>query len=237
VAYRQLRSVTFALLGLVAFACGGNTTAATGTGSTPAGEQPPANPDQAPNGADQAAASSDTPPPNPDGPPASADAPAGSGAGGTLQAVCQQLCSSISQVVDQCSQGVAKLGVGDLCSSSCDIPPTVVPCASELASLLQCFIGSLDNLCAGVQSEAQGSAPAPRPDATQCDAATKAAQDCADANHIDLSSDMGMNMPPNVPDPTDACGKLTNACSKCTCQAGTDTAKLTTCFNTACANP
>jgi hypothetical protein len=238
VAYRQLCSVTFAVLGLVAFGCGGNTTASTATGSTPAGEQPPGNPDQAPSGADQAPTSSDTPAANTDGPPASSETPAGSGAGGKLGALCQQLCSSIDQAVNQCSQGKLKLGMDDLCSSSCDIPPTVLPCESELASLLQCFIGNLGSLCvASGDNNGQDPVPAAQPTVNQCDAAATAAQACAKANHID-TSDMGMNMDPNPPGGPGPVADCTTgaACTQCICNAGADATKVQACA-TACATP
>jgi len=234
VAYRQLRSVIFAAFGVVAFGCGGGTSTSASTDST--GDSPPTNTDRPPSGADQAPSGSQTPPANPDAPPSNADAPPGNS---DLGALCNQLCSGISDAVDHCSQGTAKLGdVGDLCSTSCDIPPTVLPCASELASLLQCFIGDLASLCAA-SGNSNGQEPAPaaaRPNVDPCTAALTAAQDCAETNHIDLS-DMGMNMDPN-PDPNPPGGDCNqdDACTQCVCKAGTDTTKLLACQSD-CANP
>jgi hypothetical protein len=238
VAYRQLCSVTFAVLGLVAFGCGGNTNSTAATGSTPS-DNPPANADAPPTGADQAPGSTETPPANPDSPPATADTPAGNNG---LGALCQQVCSSINQAVNRCSQGMDELGMDDLCdgANACKVPPAVLPCANQIAGLFQCFIDNVALLCAATgndnnQDPGPGQDPAPTPTASAklCDDSLNNAEACFKANHIDTSDDnMNMNMDPNGPDCTRG-----NACVQCTCNAGTDTTKLGMCATGACAPP
>jgi len=72
------------------------------------------------------------------------------------------------------------------------------------------------------------------PQTSPCLAAVGATEACAKANHIDLSSDMGMNMDPNPP--AGDC-KQGNACTQCLCKAAGDVTKSQACVVGDCATP
>jgi len=236
VAYLQLCSVTFAVLGLVAFGCGGNTNTSAG-GATPSADEPPANTDQPPSGSDQAPAptGSDQVPSNPDMPPSNPDAPAGSG-GGDLGALCQEFCTSLARVASGCSQGMDSLGMTKVCTSanSCVVPPGIAPCAKPIADLFSCAIDNIALLCTASQNSGDpgqdpAPAPAPQPQTAPCQDVLKTFTKCADDNHLEDTGD-NMNMDPR------AC-MTGNACTDCVCKAGTDMTKQQACFTDACATP
>jgi len=221
VAYRQLCSVTFAVFGLAAFGCGadGNSTASSNPSTTT--EQAPANSDQPPSGSDQAAASAETPPSNPDSPPPSLDTP-----GGGLSTVCKQLCSSLDSVVDHCSQGLSRLGMGDLCSGAeaCQVPASALPCANQIVGLFQCFTDNIELLCTAGGQNNSGDQPAARPP-TPCDDVLQAFSSCADAGQVDDNNDSN---------PPGDCS-TGSACVQCVCKAGSDAKKLQDCATGDCA--
>lgn len=233
-AYRQLCSVTLAVLGL-ALGCGGSTGTSTGSGSTTAGEQPPNNPDAPLTSGDQAPASADAPPSSPDSPPVSADAPAGSGTGGRLGGLCRQICTSLAGALDHCSQGdsMATLSVDCGAADACQVPPEILPCENQFVAVFQCLIDNVAMLCpAAEQGQGQDAAGST---AALCVDSAKAAQACATAHHIDLGSNM-MGMTNDMNPPGADCTRG-NACTQCFCKAAGDATKTEACFMGDCANP
>ena len=223
-AYRQLFAVSFAVLGLFAVGCGGDTTSAGGTPS--ASDASPANKDQPPgSGSDQTPPSSDRVPGNADAPPASADAPAGSGDTGQLVDLCQRLCGSIQTAVDQCSMGMSMAGIGDLCSAkvSCQVPASY-PCVTEVVGLLDCFIANFGALCGGKQAQADF-----------CSEQQNAVTSCTKTNGLDTAgsggNDNGSGGGPSTAAACTSAGKCKcpDDCTTCTCKAGTDLTKLSAC--------
>ncbi len=230
-AYRQLYAVTFAVLGLAAVGCGGDTNANVSSGPD-AAQQPPSNPDQPPSNSDQAS-SSDKTPSNPDQPVSNTSDPAGTGGGGRLGSLCQDLCSSLNTLSDQCGDGMSSMGdAKSLCSSDCVVPPNILPCESEIADVFSCLLDNLQLFCASVDSQdpPAGDPPAgdPQPAATPCQDVAKAYSKCAEVNHItdDNGDNNGSNgcIAPGCDCPSD--------CTKCTCKAGTDTEKRAACVDT-----
>jgi len=123
------------------------------------------------------------------------------------------------------------LGMKDLCSGQnvCQVPPEVLPCTNEIATVFRCFIDNLSMLCASTssgngQGGDQGRNPAARSPADLCGDVTDTAQACARAHDIDLSGD----------DTSDC--STGNACSDCICRAGDDTTKQSACVSD-CAAP
>lgn len=229
-AYRQLFAVTFAVLGLLAVGCGGDTNSNVSSGPD-AAQQPPSNPDQPPSNSDQAS-SSDPTPSNPDQPANNASDPAGTGGGGRLGSLCQELCSSLDKLADNCSNGMASMGdTKSLCSSDCVVPPNILPCETAIADVFTCLLDNLQLFCASVDNQ-DPPAGDPQPSAkSPCQDAVKTYTKCADDNHISdqPNGDNGNNgcVAPGCDCPTD--------CSTCTCQAGRDTKKLAACGADACA--
>lgn len=224
-AYRQLCAVTFALLGCVV-ACGGNT-AGGSTQATTTDPQPPSNGDRAPNNAsDQAPKSSGDPAPtNPDAPPGSSDTPAGSGAGGRIGQLCQQLCDRVAMSADDCTGNMNIFGMEGLCKDAGDCQvPADLPCQNEIAGLFDCLLG-LASFCDGQQTNDE---------AKQCAAVLKPFTDCEKAN---------TPTPTPIDDNPKGCYTAggcdcANDCLKCSCKAGTDTMKQLACAQTdACMNP
>jgi hypothetical protein len=213
--------VTFAVLGLLAGGCGGDTNAK--ASSTETEQQPPSNPDQPPANSERAS-NSDATPSNPDRPISNASEPAGTGAGGRLGTLCQELCRSIENLGDQCSGGMAMMGdTKSLCSTGCQVPASVLPCEQEIADAFSCLIDNLRQLCAAVDDAGQ---PGRNPQSTSsvCEDFIKAETTCAEANGItDDGSDDGSKDNASKCNKAGGCACPT-ACASCTCAAGTDTA-------------
>lgn len=230
-AYRRLCAVTFAVFGLLAAGCGGDTNTNV-SGSDPA-QQPPINKDQPPSSSDQAS-NPDQAPSNPDQPINNETQPAGTGGGGRLGALCQDLCNSIEQLGDKCSNGMASMGdTKSLCSAGCVVPASILPCEKEISDVFSCLIDNLQLLCTAVNNEDQ-SQPGrdPQPNASTCQDAVKSYTTCADAH--------GLN-DDNTDNNAVKCSKAGGCdcptdCASCTCDAGTDQDKLAACLDS-CANP
>lgn len=229
-AHRRLCAVTFAVLGLLAAGCGGDTN--TRVSGTDADQQPPTNQDQPPSNSDQVS-STDQAPSNPDQ-PVNGSEPAGTGSGGRLGGLCQDLCSSIEKLGDQCSKGMASMGdTKSLCSAGCQVPANVLPCEQQIADVFSCFIDNLQLLCAAVDNNTDQPAAGRDPQTTTsaCQDALKSYATCAEAHGISDNTD---NTAPKC-SKAGGCDCPTD-CTSCTCEAGTDQKKLTAC-SSACANP
>jgi len=229
VAYRQLCSVTFTVLGLVAFGCGGNTNSSAPSPSNPSSEQPPANTDQAPSSSDDQAPSgtaTDEVPSNPDTPPASADAPAGTGS--PLGALCQRFCAELSNVANNCTDGMGSIGMDDVCSptDSCQVPPGVIPCEAEIVDLFDCALDNFQLLCSAEAQDPGGQDPAPAARTAPCQDVLRSFTTCAEAH--DLTGDNTNTDPPGR-DCT-----MGNACTQCLCTAGANMTAQQACFTGAC---
>ena len=235
-AYRQLCAVTFLAFGMVASACGGNTQASAGGGSSPE-TQPPSSSDQAPGTSDQAPSNSDQAPTSTDTPPGSADDTAGTGGSGRVGQLCQQVCSSVEKLANECSRGMSEIGMIGLCSEKIDCKvPVNFPCTDEVGDLLACFFENLALICKATPIDNQGSGgtdafPAPNPDPPQneeaCKDAFKSFESCAERNN--LTGDMGMMMQPRTCAPGVGCDGCPDECTKCQCEAGTDLTELSKC--------
>lgn len=227
-AYRRLLSVTFALLGVVSSACGGDV-GSTANASVP-GDQVPASADPAPGSADSVPPSSDRAPSSTEQPPSSADAPAGNGGVGGLVALCRQVCSSVDQLADSCSGGMASMGVGKLCDTNCQVPDQAVPCVNELSDLFHCVFDNIGQLCMAATA---GDAPAAG-NSDLCKSTIDDVSKCTkDAGgDATMMGDGGMKMPPgDAGSCTDAggCKNCGDDCLTCACKAGTDVQKLADC--------
>lgn len=225
-AYRRLLSISFALLGLVSSACGGDTNASVGSGSA-SGDQVPASADPVPGSADSVPPSSDRAPSSTEQPPASAEAPAGNGGVGGLVALCRQVCSSVDQLADKCSGGMAMTGVGELCDTNCQVPDQAVPCVNELSDLFHCIFDNIGQLCTAATS---GDAPSAG-NADMCKTTIEDVSKCTKDAGGSVTGDGGM-MPPGDGgscDTAGGCKKCPDDCSTCACEAGTDIQKLADC--------
>ncbi len=232
-AYRQFCALTFAALGWIAVACGGST----GTNAAPDAteEQPPGNPDQAPSDSDQAS-NTDRPPTSSDQPPSDTD-PAGPGGGGRLTALCEKICSTISTLANECGDGMATVGMGNVCSDDikCEIPPDL-PCVNELADAFDCVFVNLAAICSSADDNNPES-----PGFEPCQAVGSAYTTCARANGLIEEDGNNGNGNGNGNNPP-ACSQdggcdCTNDCSECTCEAGTNSTALSACLEGACAMP
>src|SRR5437899_872751 len=104
--------MSLGVLALFIVGCGGDAGKAA-VGTTGDG-QPPANVDQPPaSGTDQVSSNSDPAASSNDAPPSSPDAPAGTGSGGRLGALCQQVCATVSKFANNCNFGMSDVGMGD----------------------------------------------------------------------------------------------------------------------------
>jgi hypothetical protein len=233
VAYRQLCAVTFAVLGLVAVGCGGGTSSAGATGAT--GEQPPTNPDQAPDNTNDTATNPDVAPTNPDAVPGSSEDTAGSGSGGRLTGLCKKLCSTLSTLADDCSNGMTMLGMEDACSAevNCQIPANF-PCQDEIADAFECLFDNLALICSPTTSENENQGPASQ----ACQDVARKFTSCADAHDLGGDTDPGNgNGPGNQRSCTEAGGcECDSECLTCFCEAGTDADEQAACATT-CATP
>jgi hypothetical protein len=235
VAYRQLCALTFLTLGLVAVACGGETGSAAVGPSTDG--QAPSNPDQPPGTGADTPPNSDGAPTSTDKPPGSGDAPAGTGAGGRLGQLCQQLCTSLNQAVDRCAMGMSDVGMEDVCdqAGACEVPANI-PCTNELADVFDCLLDNIDGVCQTPQDNGNGNNGDNPPQAAQdpstalCDAALKTARSCLDAAGYD--PDTG-----NMPTEQHGCFaqggcECTSECETCKCEADTNADEFQACFAT-----
>lgn len=223
-AYRRLYAVTFAVLGLLAVGCGGDTNG--NVSASNAEQQPPTNKDAPPSNSDRAS-NPDQTPSNPDQPTNNASDPAGTGGGGRLGTLCQDLCNSIERLGDQCGDGMSMMGDSkSLCATGCQIPANVLPCEQEIADAFSCLIDNLQLLCSTTNEADQEAA------ASICEDALKAETGCAKANGITDDND---NNTPAKCSKAGGCDCATD-CLSCTCDAGADQKKLSDCADT-CANP
>jgi hypothetical protein len=222
VAYRQLFAMTLAA-GLGLTACGGETDIGK-VSNAPGASQPPGNADQPKNDTDRPPTSTDRPPTSTDQPPPSSEDSAGTGDGGRLGPLCTQFCAAVDQVVAECGMNDGDIAMDSLCSDEIDcsqIPST--PCDTEVAQLLSCFIQTLGGLCQAVNSEQQG------PSADDlCRSETDAMAACSTANGLEDDEGQGGMNPPQNCTPTGGCA-CADECTRCTCQAGSDTTKLVAC--------
>jgi hypothetical protein len=220
VAYRQLAAVILAVLCVVSVGCGGDTTGAVASAPDNGEQPPPANADQPPNNStDKVPASADSPPSNTDTPPSNVDAPPG---GGGLVDLCHKFCDSLSHAVDQCSMADMP-ALGELCSSqvSCQVPANY-PCVDETVKVLDCLLNEIAQLCSGIASSENQQT-------RLCPDEVKTFTGCLDDNGVDMGGGNGDNNPPP------ACN-TGNACTKCYCNAGSDSTKQQACLSV-CANP
>lgn len=230
-AYRQLCAVTFAVLGFITVGCGAGTSSAVGTDATE--EQPPANTDQAPNNAGDAASNPDKPPSNPDRAPTSSEDPAGSGGGGRLTALCDQICSTLETIANDCDigMGTGMGGMEEVCSGDvqCQVPADL-PCQNEIADAFECIFDNLALICADDDQEGPGG-----PMAEPCRDVGRALTQCTDANEP-VGPGPG-DGPGNQGNCTAAggCERCENECATCSCEAGTDLTALQACAAGACA--
>ena len=219
------------MLGWAAVACGGGT--ATNAAPNATEEQPPTNGDQAPNDTDSVS-TSDQPPGNPDAPPNDTD-PAGSG-GGRLEQLCKRICDTIDTLVDDCSDGMTDIGMGDACSAevNCQIPPNT-PCQDEIADAFDCILANLATICSDQPGQGEGAAAEP------CNDVGKKLTDCArDNGLIDGPGDNGNgngngngNNPPPSCTPMGGC-ECNDECLTCSCEAGTNLDELQACAAGVC---
>jgi hypothetical protein len=217
------------MLGWAAVACGGGT--ATNAAPDATEEQPPSNSDQAPSDTDSVS-SADQPPSNPDNPPSNAGDPAGSG-GGRLEQLCKRICDTIDTLVEDCSDGMTDIGMGDACSAdvNCQIPPNT-PCQDEIADAFECIFDNLSTICSDQPSQGQGARP--------CNDVGERFTDCArDNGLIDTPGDgngngngNGNNPPSCTPQGGCECN---DECLTCSCEAGTNLEELQACAAGACA--
>jgi hypothetical protein len=161
------------------------------------GDQPPRNEDTPPRNA------ADQPPRN------AADAPSDSGGanppppsgGGSFKALCQQLCSRISDCPD--ADG------GDLCDADCELTPlqesVIAPCQGQINALYSCAL-SLPDVCAAEEIED-----------TPCEASAAAFEECAEGLG---SVDNGGNGGGSCSGPNN-CASCATLCQTCTCAGGT----------------
>jgi hypothetical protein len=227
--------VSFAVLGLLAAACGSGGSASVAAASSGSDQAPNNATDQAPsNGASDPAAntSTDQAPSSTDRPPSNPDAPAGSG-GGNLGALCREFCTSLSDLANRC--GTSNDSVDIKCDDSdCQVPANY-PCVSEATELFTCFIDNLDQLCTSSNSgdnSGNGDTPAAQPQQTSiCESALKATTDCTKAHGLNDTSNDPMSTPHNCT-PQGGCEMCGTDCATCLCKAGNDTDKSTACFDT-----
>lgn len=228
-AYRQLCAVTFATLGWLAVACGGNT----GTNAAPDAteEQPPSNQDQAPNDTDTAS-NPDQTPGNTDAPPSNVDDPAGSGGGGRLTALCERICDTIETLAEDCSDGMTDIGMGEACKApvNCQIPVDT-PCVDEIADAFDCIFENLATICSDAPGEGQQG-----PQAKPCQDVGRRFTMCAEQNGLTDPDPGEGNGNGNQRDCTEAGGcECPTECATCSCEAGSDLEELQACATGACA--
>lgn len=232
-AYRQLCAVTFAMLGWVAVACGGGTASNAAPDATE--EQPPTNPDQADNDT-ETPPNPDAPPSNPEQPPNNDSDAAGSG-GGRLEQLCHRICDTLDTLVDDCSDGMTDIGMGEACSAevNCQIPPNT-PCQNEIADAFDCIFANLATICSPDQGPGEGpgqGGPAAKP----CNDVAKRFTDCArDNGLVDTPDDNGNgnNNPPRSCTTQGGC-ECDTECLTCGCEAGSDLEALQACSTGVCA--
>ena len=230
-AYRQLCAMTLAVLGLAAVGCGGDTNSQ--ASSPEAAQQPPSNPDQPPGNSDQASGNSDQAPSNPDRPVNNANDPAGTGGGGRIGALCQELCSSLDRLSDQCDDMPMMGETNGLCSTDCQVPPNILPCEQEITGVFSCLIDNLQLFCPMSDDNQQDPGPGrPPAAASPCQDILRAYTTCAEAHGI-TDDDPGDDN--NAPKCSTAGGcDCPSDCMTCTCEAGTNTDALAACAD-ACA--
>ena len=119
-------------------------------------------------------------------------------------------------------------------ADACEVPAGALPCENEIAGLFECALDNLALVCAPSGQDTPGDQPASAPlpqSAAACQAALTAFTSCAEANHLNDTTDNTDQNPPGGGD----CNQG-NACTKCVCKAGSDTTKLLACESD-CANP
>ncbi len=225
-AYRKLCAVTFAVLGFIAVGCGGDTNA--NQSSPEAEKQPPSNADQPPGDSDQAS-NADPTPSNPDQASNNATDPAGTGGGGRLGALCQQLCSSLDKLADHCGDMPMMGDTKALCSTECVVPANILPCEREIADVFTCLLDNLELFCADANQQNPPGRDAQPAAATPCQDIAKTYTKCAEVHGV-TDGDTGGNKAPKCS--TDGGCDCPTACSTCGCEAGTDADALAACADT-----
>lgn len=238
-AYRQLCAVTLLAFGMVASACGGGTASGQSGGSPET--QPPGNADQAPSvgSGDQAPTNSDQAPTNSDTPPGSADDTAGTGGSGKLSQLCDQVCTAVQKLANECSGGMEGGDtVRSLCSEKIDCKvPVNMPCVDEVGDFFTCFLDNLALVCKARPVDGDGTGgtdafPAPQQggDAKFCEDSVKKLAACAEANHLS-TDDMGqmMNPGPTGDCKAPSCTGCADDCAECNCFFDGSSAKETLC--------
>ncbi len=227
-AYRQLYVATFAVLGLLAVGCGGNTTSSASSGPD-AAQQAPINPDQPSSNSDQATSGSDQAPSNSDQAPNNASDPAGTG-GGRVETLCHELCNSVERLGDQCGGMRMKGDTQNLCSANCQLPTSYAPCEQQIGDVFSCYVDNLALVCEAATHDQNSPAGDQQPAAVvPCQDTLKLFSKCAEANRIN-----GDNTAASCT-PDGGCG-CTSDCLTCRCKAGANAAKFAGCADT-CATP
>jgi hypothetical protein len=148
-----------------------------------------------------------------------------------LESLCQEFCSSLTNVANDCNRGMTDVGMDDVCSSddACEVPPNI-PCETEIADLFECVIDNLAAICS-INDQGNGNdAALPPQQVSPCQDVSTRFSACAEANGLDDD---------NTDDDDDttrgcfAAGgcECDDPCTKCTCEANGDAEQGAACFD------